>query len=124
MEGNQRIIQDLIKRVLQDKTLLEKLLDNPIETVQNKYPTISEEDARVISIKLIDKVNNIARPDIRRSFWQMIIFWVGVILLTAAFGFEIYEKIARNETWQYVAITAVIAIIAAGTMLTSIVLKH
>jgi len=124
MEGNQRIIQDLIKRVLQDKTLLEKLLDNPIETVQNMYPTISEEDARVISIKLIDKVNNIARPDIRRSFWQMIIFWVGVILLTAAFGFEIYEKIARNETWQYVAITAVIAIIAAGTMLTSIVLKH
>jgi len=37
MEGNERITQDLIKRVLQDKTLLQNLLDNPIETVQNIY---------------------------------------------------------------------------------------
>jgi hypothetical protein len=124
MEGNERITQDLIKRVLQDKTLLQNLLDNPIETVQNIYPTISEEDARVISIKSIDKVTDTACLDKRRSFWQMIIFWVGVILLTAAFGFEIYGKIAGNETGQYVAITAVIAIIAVGTMLTSIILKH
>ena len=63
MEGNERITQDLIKRVLQDKTLLQNLLDNPIETVQNIYPTISEEDARVISIKSIDKVTDTACLD-------------------------------------------------------------
>ena len=120
MEGNERITQDLIKRVLQDKTLLQNLLDNPIETVQNIYPTISEEDARVISIKSIDcKSYN----DIKNLF-HCSLFRVGVILLTAAFGFEIYGKIAGNETGQYVAITAVIAIIAVGTMLISIILKH
>lgn len=139
MAGNAKIIEDLSNRAATDSDLLQNLVSDPVKTVQGIYPTVSEADAREISIKSVDKAHTIADPDMRKLFWQMInnsisafkktivlnqvIFWTGIILLAVTFGFEIYGRVVGNETWQNVATTGVMGTIGVGTVVTSFIFK-
>ena len=139
MSENDKAIRSLAQKAAVDTKVFRALLNDPVATVKKKSPELSDDEAKEFAHKTLEVITT--RPDIpivgvfqqmisnatdafrKTVFLNQVLFWAGIVLLAACFGFEIAGRVTGNDTWQNVATTGIIGAIGISTLISSFILR-